>query len=320
MPAVDITLSDGWNLVCSRPQEVYYLQDGRQQFSLKYADPADGVTVCVQEASAFPLRIGVLYGMLLALYKKCVGLHGVVLRCGGKNVILSAPSETGKSTLARLLQDHYGNVRVINGDFAMLSLSDEGVIFEPTPFCGTSGICLNERFRIDHIVFLEQAETARWHTLNGREAVSAFMGNSFIPTWNHELRQEVTGSILRMLPCVRVHSFAFAPDKEAVRVFLENLIADDLHNINNTQLHFKEDSRMSMNKLPTSKEEMDELYKQVRKEIDIKDLDSIAGGEGGTSSSPVPWICPFCGTTIMARTIDDCRRHMPKCPNNPYKE
>ncbi len=71
-------------------------------------------------------------------------------------------------------------------------------------------------------------------------------------------------------------------------------------------------------KVPTSKEEMDELRKTLLQEIPMEDLNAITGGDC-TTNPPVPWICPFCGTTIMARTIDDCRKHMPRCPRNPYK-
>ena len=105
LPAVDQTLSDGWNLVSAHGlQEVLYYQDGRLQFSLRYTDPEEGVTVCIPGVSSGFLRLGVLYGMLLELHKNCIGLHGVTIRCGEKNIILSAPSGTGKSTLARLLE------------------------------------------------------------------------------------------------------------------------------------------------------------------------------------------------------------------------
>lgn len=73
-------------------------------------------------------------------------------------------------------------------------------------------------------------------------------------------------------------------------------------------------------KVPASKEEMDELRKKLRQEIPDENLGEVTGGYDGQQSPPVPWICPFCGTTIMARSIDDCRKHMPKCPQNPYKE
>ena len=50
---------------------------------------------------------------------------------------------------------------------------------------------------------------------------------------------------------------------------------------------------------PASKEEMDELFNQAREEIDLKNLDAVAGGDSGSGNPPTPWICPFCGSNTV---------------------
>lgn len=171
------------------------------------------------------MKIGFQYGLLVALASCCVGLHGVTLLCGDEIIILSAPSGTGKTTLAGLLE-RYSDAIVINGDFALLRPTDEGVIFEPTPFCGTSGRALNHCFRVNRVVFLTQAKNNTWRNVDGREALAQFMGNAFIPTWDDEMQQKVQKNILRCLSLLKVNTYAFAPTQIAAEEFLKQVEKD----------------------------------------------------------------------------------------------
>ena len=74
-------------------------------------------------------------------------------------------------------------------------------------------------------------------------------------------------------------------------------------------------------KAPASQQEWDEMKKLLRREISDSDLESVVGGNDDVKPrpDPVPWVCPFCGATIMVRQFQDGPKHMTKCPNNPYK-
>ena len=75
-------------------------------------------------------------------------------------------------------------------------------------------------------------------------------------------------------------------------------------------------------KIPTSKEEMDELRNRFRQEITEDDLDDVVGGNDDRNKSRDgfdSWICPFCNTIVKCRDALDATKHMTKCPNNPYK-
>lgn len=313
-------LRAGWNLCTSDTgtgwKEAIYVKNSTPLFSLEYDAAASIVRVFISGKNMQYFRLGAMYGMLLALYKDCIGLHGVTIKCSGQTIILSAPSGTGKSTLARLLEE-YGNARVINGDFALLHISGNDLIFEPTPFCGTSGICLNERMIIDHIVFLSQSKENRIFSLAGRQAITSFMSNVFIPTWDEKLRQNVLQNSLHALSAVKTHSFSFAPEAEAARVFYQQLIQQNISTIQ------KEETSMDISeiKFPTSKAEMEEIRKLTRQELPEDMLDDITGGNDDLKGkrSSVPWTCPGCGATVMIRQVQDAAKHMTKCPGNPYK-
>ena len=306
-------LREGWNAF--RRDEgwlVHYVRDGKTAFSLRYAIPDKEVTAAV--ANRRYTRAAIQFGSMLALYRNCIGFHGVTLLYRNEIIILSAPSGTGKTTLGKLLE-RYGGAMIMNGDFALLSPTEAGVVFEPTPFCGTSGRSLNHRVRVNRVVFLSQARENTWRALSGREAMIRFMSNAFIAEWDESIRQAAAENILKCVSSLKIHAYGFAPEPEAAAEFIRNIGIFDEQSLQ--RKNNREGTNMAANewKLPTSKEEMEELSKMMYKEISLEELAEVTGG----SEPPVPWICPFCGTTIMARSLKDCQKHLPKCPQNPYK-
>ncbi len=78
-------------------------------------------------------------------------------------------------------------------------------------------------------------------------------------------------------------------------------------------------------KVPTSKEEMEELRKSLREELSDEAVDAVAGGnddkpkKSKKDKQGTPWTCPFCGAVVMIYQFEDGPKHMTKCPGNPYK-
>lgn len=212
-------LSDGWEYQ-KNGVSVYY-QNGKALIGLESA-VSNNVTVYIRKAFESYIRIGIQYGLMFALCRECISLHGVTVLCGSEVFILSAPSGTGKTTLAKLLEK-YCDAVIINGDFALLHLTEKGVIYEPTPFCGSSGRSLNHRFLINRVVFLGQAKGNYWSELDGREAMTRFMSNAFVPEWDSEMTQAVQGNILKCIDAVKVNVYDFAPTQEAAEMFFEQV-------------------------------------------------------------------------------------------------
>lgn len=63
--------------------------------------------------------------------------------------------------------------------------------------------------------------------------------------------------------------------------------------------------------------QMQEIGKTAREAIIDNELDSVVGGEGYTYT---PWICPYCGKTVMVKTADDAKKHAYSCPSWPKSE
>lgn len=216
--------ADGWNTqsVSGETMNVYSCE-GEALFALKQIDQKN-VKVFVADAKRGIVRLGIQFAFMTAMHQECIGLHGVTIACGNEIMILSAPSGTGKTTLAKLLEKHCDGV-AINGDFALLRPTENGVVYEPTPFCGSSGRSLNHRLKVNRIVFLSQAVQNEWRTLDGREAITQFMSNIFIPNWDAGIRKTVQENILRTVSMLKVNAFAFAPTQEAAKVFITKLYA-----------------------------------------------------------------------------------------------
>lgn len=202
-------------------QQALYSDGNRTRFGLQYDFQSRDVTISVNDTNLNDIRLGLQFGLLIALHNECVGLHGVTMLCGHEAIILTAPSGTGKTTLSHLLEQNSDAV-TINGDFALLRPTKEGIVFEPTPFCGTSGRALNYRIPVHRIVFLSQAEDNKWKPLTGRQAMIRCLDNAFIPVWDSCLLQPIRDNLMRIVSLVNVTTFAFAPAKEAALVFLEN--------------------------------------------------------------------------------------------------
>lgn len=201
-----------------------YTRHGRAWFAVKSNAELTEFTVCCRKDDYNHAALGIQYAAMLALSGEYIGFHGVTLLCGNEIIILSAPSGTGKTTLSHLLEKHC-DALAINGDFALLSPKPAGVVFEPTPFCGSSGRCLNHRVRVDRVVFLEQSPDNRWYPLTGRDAMVRFMSNTFVPIWDQGVRQTIQDHVMKCVSMLKLDLFPFVPGREAAEMFAQQLHA-----------------------------------------------------------------------------------------------
>jgi len=75
-------------------------------------------------------------------------------------------------------------------------------------------------------------------------------------------------------------------------------------------------------KYPTSKEEMEELRKSLRREIAEDDLELVSGGNDDVKgkSQPYDWVCPGCGMIVRVKQEHDKAKHcVHECTANPWK-
>ena len=211
-------VEDGWSV--DKTGQVAYCLDHKPQFGLNYDEALKCISVLSHSYDWRVCQLGIQYASLLSLSQHSViGFHGVTILCGDQVVILSAPSGTGKTTLANLLTEHTDGL-VVNGDFALLHpIPGEGIVFEPTPFCGSSGIARNFRLRVNRIVFLEQGVGNSYRSLNPKEGYARLLSNCFVPEWDAERAAAVRETALQIVESVPMDCYAFEPTQEAAELF-----------------------------------------------------------------------------------------------------
>ena len=150
----------------------------------------------------------------LIVAKNAFFLHSSFIEVGGKAVLFSAASGTGKSTQASLWQKHRG-AEIINGDKAGV-LVENGVYACGVPFCGTSGICQNRVMPLGAIVLLSQSKSNSVKRLAGLEALHGVLKNVHLDLLAPNEQRRIFDLLIELLSVVPVYSLACTPDEDAV--------------------------------------------------------------------------------------------------------
>ena len=150
-------------------------------------------------------------------------LHCSYILCKGKSVLFSAPSETGKSTQARLWSDFYG-AEIINDDRAAISVSDDVCHSHGVPFSGTSDICNNLSSRLGAIIVLRQGKQNEISRLNKTEAFFHLYSETTIHQWDKSYVEKASAVLLDVIENTPVYMLTCLPDKDAADLLYQTLI------------------------------------------------------------------------------------------------
>lgn len=141
-------------------------------------------------------------------------LHAVSVLYRDRAWLFSAPAGTGKSTHAELWHSRFGTP-VLNGDLAMLSITDRGPLFHPIPWCGTSGISLNETRPLGGITFLRRGEINS-AALIASESRQLRLSNRIIsPVWTESQLEENLGFAAALSAHTAMWELTCTPEPEA---------------------------------------------------------------------------------------------------------
>ena len=153
--------------------------------------------------------------------------RGFVFHCsyidhGGKAILFTAPSGTGKSTQADLWHT-FRDAEIINGDRAAVRLKNGVLLAEGIPFAGSSEHCKNRSLPIEAIVYLEQATRTTIRKLGGYEAFSKIWEGVSVNTWDKTDMELVSAVVQKTAVEIPIFNLTCTPDESAVIALEEAL-------------------------------------------------------------------------------------------------
>lgn len=151
----------------------------------------------------------------LLLHFRGLVFHASYIEVNGRGILFTAPSGTGKSTQARLWQRHRGAV-ILNGDKAAVRMDAGLAVVHGVPFCGTSGICVNQSLPLATVVTLSQGPENIVTALGPSQAVQALCPNVFTDSYIPREWQLTLHNLLDLVTAVPVLALSCTPDEGAV--------------------------------------------------------------------------------------------------------
>lgn len=147
-------------------------------------------------------------------------LHASYIDWNGKAILFSAPSQTGKSTQARLWET-YEQTEIINDDRVLLRKKDGVWNAYGYPSCGSSKICINRTLPIAALVILEQGKENIVREMTLGEKVTALFSGIEIYTWDEEEVNMSIQTATRIAMECNMIKLICRPDQDAVAVLKE---------------------------------------------------------------------------------------------------
>jgi len=146
-------------------------------------------------------------------------IHSSAFAIGGKGVIVSAPSGTGKSTHARLWKERFGDeITLVNDDRPAIRLFDNVPMLCGTPWSGSTDIYSNMKVPLKCIVMLEQSPSNCIERLDTDRALQLLIPRCFLPYFDSELMDKAISTLEKLIGDVPVYLLKCRPDQEAVEL------------------------------------------------------------------------------------------------------
>ena len=171
----------------------------------------------------------ILTGNLFAwavLGKNAFMLHGVLMEWNNKGIVLTAPSGTGKTTHAHLWREKE-NALIVNGDRVLLKKINEHWYAFGTPWCGSSGECINRKVSLDSIVFLSRGESNFVEKTAPISSIKKMLPRIIAPKWHKNYSKTAVELSIQCLEDIPLYDLHCLPNYKSVEV-LKNALLNNI--------------------------------------------------------------------------------------------
>ena len=145
--------------------------------------------------------LGLMFMEIALRYQK-LPLHASAIDDHGQAVLISAPSQTGKSTLAKHWKEIDSEISIMNDDKPLIGFYDDVLSVFSSPFSGKSANNENKIIPLKAIIFLYQGQENKAVDLDEMDVITEFMKNMMRPrnekTWDDMI--ELINHIIYQVP------------------------------------------------------------------------------------------------------------------------
>jgi len=164
--------------------------------------------------------VDTMFWSLFALEKQMIKKQSLILHCcyisyKDHAILFSGPSGIGKSTQG-YLWERYKNSTTINGDRCLLVKEDENWYVYGWPVCGSSGICINERYKLGTIIFLNQGKENNVIHLEKSKAIKKMVSQLTINYWDKNFINDAISLAENICDKINLYELTCTPDEKAV--------------------------------------------------------------------------------------------------------
>lgn len=196
-----------------------------RNITVEYVDIGDHADITTDYMLHYCL--GDLFAFCQTIRNACV-LHSTAVAYKGQAILFSAPSETGKSTQARLWEETYPNDAVeFNDDTPIIRLHNDQVLACGTPWSGKTEINRNITVPLKSIVFLKQSPKNEIRKLTTIESVGNLLSQTRKPVFDSLMNRhiDILKSIIEKIP---IYELSCSVSQEAVHLVHDTVFGSDL--------------------------------------------------------------------------------------------
>lgn len=163
---------------------------------------------------------------LLAHYQAFL-LHSSRIEICGRAVLFTAPSQTGKTTQARLWEQ-FEHAVIAGNDRTVLRKNNDRFDTYGYPVDGSSPVYSNKQIPLGAIVVLGQDKKNHIRRLPIAQALKSLMEQTAMDSWNLDERMTIQQLWLDLLEEYPVYHLICSPDRDAVMCLRQQLEKDEV--------------------------------------------------------------------------------------------
>lgn len=165
--------------------------------------------------------LGLMF-MEIALLHGFLPIHGAAINDHGQAIIISAPSQTGKSTHAALWKDMDSSIEILNDDKPLIGLSRDQLMVYSSPFSGKTSQNQNQSLILKSLVFLYQSPHDVINTMMRDDIIKEVMKNIMRPS-DEKTWTTIINIIEKMIQTIPIYHLGATPTIQAAKLLRQTL-------------------------------------------------------------------------------------------------